>query len=248
MLDRVIQQAIAQVLNPLYEGEFSDHSYGFREGRNAHQAVRHVEHGWLRRRYHAVDCDLKAFFDTVSHEWMQRFIEHRIADKRMVRLLMKWMKAGVMEEGVRHEVERGTPQGGLISPLMANIFLHYALDLWVVKWRRSARGEVYFVRYADDFVVGFEEEEDAQKMRVEIEERLKQFELTMHPEKTRVVPFGKKAASSENGPARAFDFLGFTHLATRDEKGSYMLRRRTAKKKRRAKIRGAERRNPPAKT
>jgi RNA-directed DNA polymerase len=237
--DKVVQQAARWILEPIYESEFIGFSYGFRPGRSQHQALDALHVALKREVNWVLDADLKAFFDSVSHDWMKKFIEHRISDDRMVRLLMKWLKAGVMEEGVRHDVERGTPQGGIISPLMANIFLHYALDLWVLKWRKGARGKVYFVRYADDFVVGLELEEDARKLRVDLEERLKNFELTLHPEKTRVLPFGRKAVDGVergNPPPESFDFLGFTHVATRNEKNRYVIRRRTSKKKRRAKL------------
>jgi hypothetical protein len=161
----------------------------------------------------------------------------------MVRLLKKWLKAGVMEDGALRETQEGTPQGGIISPLLANIFLHYALDLWVLQWRRHARGEVYFVRYADDFVAGFEFEEDARRMREDLDERLGKFRLVVHPEKTRVLAFGRRAVDRATGggtPPGTFDFLGFTHVAARSDRGWYIVRRRTAKKKRRAKLRGAE--------
>jgi RNA-directed DNA polymerase len=172
---------------------------------------------------------------------MQRFIEHRIGDRRLVRLLLKMLHAGVMEDGELRDVEEGTPQGGNISPLLANIFLHYALDLWVQNWRkRHARGEVYFVRYADDFVMGFQREEDARAMREALADRLAKFGLELHPDKTRVLQFGRFARQNRerDGSPRpeTFDFLGFTHIAGVDRRGKFQLKRRTSRKKRTAKL------------
>ena len=181
------------------------------------------------------------FFDTIDHGWMQKFIEHRIADTRMMRLLMKWLRAGVMEDGELHDVQEGTPQGGIISPLLANIYLHYVLDLWVRQWRRRhARGEVYIVRYADDFVMGFQDESDARTMRSALTDRLAKFGLELHADKTRVLRFGRFARrdSALDGRERpeTFDFLGFTHICALDPQGRYRLLRRTSKKKRKAKL------------
>ncbi len=165
-----------------------------------------------------LDADIRSFYDTIDHGWMQRFIEHRIGDRRLVRLLMKWLHAGVMEEGVLREVEAGTPQGGVISPLLANIYLHYALDLWAHQWRKqNARGEVYIVRYADDLVMGFEDGRDARSMRAALAKRLEKFGLELHPDKTRVIFFGRYAHQKcERKGLRkpeTFDFLGFTHIS-----------------------------------
>jgi group II intron reverse transcriptase/maturase len=189
-----------------------------------------------------LDADIRSFFDTIDHGWMQKFIEHRIADRRMVRLLMRWLRAGVMEDGELRAVEEGTPQGGIISPLLANIYLHYALDLWVHSWRRRhARGEVYIVRYADDFVMGFQCQQDALAMRAALAERLAKFGLELHAEKTRVLRFGRFAAQDcvrEDGRKRpeTFDFLGFTHICGKNRSGRFWVIRRTSRKKRRVKL------------
>jgi group II intron reverse transcriptase/maturase len=187
-----------------------------------------------------LDADIRSFFDTIDHGWMQKFLEHRVGDKRLIRLLMKWLRAGVMEDGELHEVEEGTPQGGVVSPLLANIYLHYVLDLWVLKWRRTqARGRVYYVRYADDLVMTFEYEQDARAMREALAERLVRFGLELHPDKTRILRFGRfaKAWSAHDGRKRpeTFDFLGFTHICGNGRRGRFWLVRRTSRKKRLAK-------------
>jgi len=239
--DKIVQQAVRMVLEPIYETMFIGFSYGFRRERSAHDALDALAEAIARRVNWVLDADIRSFFDTIDRGWMQRFIEHRIGDRRMVRLLMKWLRAGVMEEGELHEVEAGTPQGGVISPLLANIYLHYVLDLWVCQWRRrEARGEVYIVRYADDFVMGFQLEQDAQTMRAALAERLGKFGLELHPEKTRVLEFGRHAR--KRGERRGlkkpgtFDFLGFTHIAGRDRRGRFQLQRHTSRKKRQAKL------------
>jgi group II intron reverse transcriptase/maturase len=240
--DKVLQQAVRMLLEPIYESsEFVGVSYGFRPGRSPHMALDalfvalHRKVGWV------LDADIRSFFDTIDHGWMQKFIEHRIADRRLVRLLMKWLRAGVMEDGELHETQEGTPQGGIISPLLANIYLHYVLDLWVLSWRKKqARGQVYFVRYADDFVMGFQYEQDARVMREALAERLAAFGLQLHPDKTRVLRFGRFASqdSIEDGRSRpeTFDFLGFTHICAKLPDGRFRLVRRTSRKKRRAKL------------
>jgi group II intron reverse transcriptase/maturase len=188
-----------------------------------------------------LDADIEAFFDTIDHRHLQAFIEHRIGDTRMVRLLMKWAKAGVMEDGKLHETQEGTPQGGIISPLLANLYLHYVLDLWALSWRKKhATGEMYVVRYADDFVMAFQREQDAVAMKRALARRLADFGLKLHPEKTRVIEFGRFAAPSRAGRGLAkpetFDFLGFTHIASTGREGKFQLKRRTSRKKRRAKL------------
>jgi group II intron reverse transcriptase/maturase len=187
-----------------------------------------------------LDADIRSFFDTIDHGWMKKFVEHRVADRRLVRLLMKWLKAGVMEEGKLRETEEGTPQGGIISPLLANIYLHYALDEWVHAWRRNARGEVYIVRYADDVVMGFQLEEEARRMRTDLAVRLARFGLELHPEKTRVLRFGRFSTrdcvlDGQKKP-ETFDFLGFTHISGRNPAGQPRTIRRTSRKKRQAKV------------
>jgi group II intron reverse transcriptase/maturase len=237
--DKVVQQAVRMVLEPIYEAEFVGFSYGFRPRRSAHDALDALAAAIKKRVDWVLDADIRSFFDSVDHGWMQRFIEHRIGDKRMVRLLMKWVRAGVMEDGKLYAVEKGTPQGANISPLLSNIYLHYVLDLWVGHWRKKqARGEVYIVRYADDFVMGFRLEQDALAMRAALAARLAQFGLELHPDKTRVLRFGRYAREHGQclglGKPETFEFLGFTHIAGRDRRGEYMLMRRTSRKKRQA--------------
>jgi group II intron reverse transcriptase/maturase len=241
--DKIVQQAVRMILEPIYEREFLGFSYGFRRGRSQHDALDALAVAIDRRKVDWVlDADIQAFYDTIDHGWMQKFVEHRIGDKRLVRLLMKWLHAGVMEEGRLSVVEEGTPQGGIISPLLANIYLHYALDLWVQQWRKQhARGEVYIVRYADDVVMGFQREQDARAMRDAVAVRLATFGLELHPEKTRVIRFGRFARrdSEQDGRTRpeTFDFLGFTHIAAESKvRGGYQLMRRTSRKKRKAKL------------
>jgi group II intron reverse transcriptase/maturase len=243
--DKVVQQAARMLMEPIYErSAFLGFSYGFRPGRSQHGALDALAVAIAGKKVNwVIDADIRAFFDSIDHAWMKRFVEHRIGDERFVRLLMKWLHAGVMEDGERREVTEGTPQGGIISPLLANVFLHYALDLWVQQWRkRHARGEVYFVRYADDFVMGFQHEQDARAMRGALASRLASFGLELHPDKTRVIRFGRYAAThcaSKDGRKKpeTFDFLGFTHICGKSKAGRFQLQRRTSRKKRAAKLR-----------
>ena len=239
--DKVVQQAVRMVLEPIYELMFLGFSYGFRPGRSPHDALNALAAAISRKTSWVLDADIRSFFDTIDHGWMQKFIEHRIGDRRMVRLLMKWLHAGVMEDGELREVQEGTPQGGSISPLLANVYLHYALDLWANQWRkRHARGEVYIVRYADDFVMTFQYEQDARAMREALASRLAKFGLELHPDKTRVLRFGRFARqdAGQDGRTRpeTFDFLGFTHIAGMSREGAFQLHRRTSRKKRNAKL------------
>ena len=238
--DKIVQQAVQMVLEIL-EAEFIGLSYGFRPKRSAHDALDALATAIYKRVSWVLDADIEAFFDTIDHRHLQAFLEHRIGDTRMVRLLMKWAKAGVMEDGKRHETDRGTPQGGIISPLLANLYLHYVLDLWVLSWRKKhASGEMYVVRYADDFVMAFQKEQDAVAMRKALDERMAHFALKLHPQKTRVIEFGRFARESRAGRGLAkpetFDFLGFTHVAGTSRAGKFQLKRRTSRKKRRAKL------------
>ncbi len=239
--DKIVQQAVRWLLEPIYEAMFIGFSYGFRPKRKAHDALDALGFAIEKKKVSWVlDADIRSFFDTIDHGWMQKFIEHRIGDTRLVRLLMKWLHAGVMEDGKLHETQEGTPQGGIISPLLANIYLHYVLDLWAQKWRRTqARGEMYIVRYADDFVMCFQHERDALAMRAELTTRLARFGLELHADKTRVILFGRYArerrANRGLSKPETFDFLGFTHIAGRDRRGEFQLRRRTSRKKRLAK-------------
>jgi group II intron reverse transcriptase/maturase len=240
--DKIVQQAVKMILERIYEPEFLGCSYGFRPGRNQHGALDAVAVAIGRMTNWVLDADIKSFFDTIDHRWMKTFLEYRIADSRMVRLLMKWLHAGVMmEDGQLREVEEGTPQGGIISPLLANIYLHYALDQWVMSWReKHARGEMYFVRYADDFVMCFQFEREARAMRAALAERLASCGLELHPDKTRVIRFGRYALQDCRREGRnkpeTFDFLGFTHIAGTDRAGRFALHRRTSRKKRKAKL------------
>jgi len=236
--DKLVQQAVRALLEPIYEREFLGFSYGFRPGKSAHDALDALAASMTKGRVNWVlDADIRSFFDTIDHAWMKKFIEHRIGDRRLVRLLMKWLKAGVMVEGVREETVRGTPQGGVISPLLANIYLHYVLDLWAHAWRRrDARQHVYIVRYADDFVMGFEDGRDAYSMLAALRRRLREFGLEVHEGKTRILRFGRYArerCAARGEKPGTFDFLGFTHVCEVDRKhGWFQLHRHTSKKKR----------------
>lgn len=238
--DKLLQQAVRMVLEPIYESMFMGFSYGFRPGRSPHRALDALAVAIKKKVNWILDADVRAFFDNVDHAWMQRFVEHRIGDRRLVRLLMKWLKAGVMEEGRLHEVEAGTPQGGVISPLLANIYLHYVFDLWAHAWRKKhARGDVYLVRYADDVVLGFKYDRDARAMRKALAERLARFGLELHPGKTRLLSFGRyawdRAERLGKPKPETFDFLGFTHVSAKVRTG-FRLLRQTSRKKRQAKL------------
>ena len=240
--DKIVQRAVGEVLNAIYETDFLGFSYGFRPGRSQHDALDALATGIYRRKMNwIVDADIRAFFDSMSHDWLMLFLEHRIADRRLLRLIGKWLKAGVLEEGRLLAAERGTPQGAVISPLLANIYLHYVYDLWAHQWRRRhAYGEMIVVRYADDMVVGFQSERDARRYLVELAQRLERFGLRLHPEKTRIIEFGRFAA--ENRRARGlkpetFSFLGFTHICGTDRRGGFIIRRHTVRERLRGKLR-----------
>lgn len=239
--DKILQHAVAEVLNAVYEADFLGFSYGFRPGRGQHDALDALSASLYKRVSWVLDADIRGFFDTIDHDWLMQFIEHRIGDKRVLRLIQKWLRAGVMEGGRWSPSEVGTPQGATISPLLANIYLHYALDLWVHQWRRRhARGDVYIVRYADDFVVGFQYRDDAERFERELAERLRRFSLELHPDKTRLIEFGRFAADTRKkrglGKPETFDFLGFTHISGRDRRGRYQVKRRTSRKRMTAKL------------
>jgi group II intron reverse transcriptase/maturase len=241
--DKVVQSAIAELLNAIYEEDFLDISYGFRPGRSQHDALDALHVGITSRKVNWVlDADIAAFFDTVSHNWLIRFVEHRIGDKRVIRLIRKWLKAGVLEDGKVETTEMGTPQGAVISPLLANIYLHYVFDLWAERWqRREARGDMLIVRYADDIVVGFQHQAEAERFRVELTQRLADFALQLHPDKTRLIEFGRHAATNRKkrglGKPEPFDFLGFTHICGRSRKGWFLLRRQSRRDRLRAQLR-----------
>jgi group II intron reverse transcriptase/maturase len=225
--DKIVQRAVVEVLNAVFETDFLGFSYGFRPKRSQHQALDALAVGIARTNVSwIVDADIRSFFDTVSHEWLIRFVEHRIGDPRIVRLIGKWLKAGTLEEGVLVASEEGTPQGAVISPLLANIYLHYVFDLWAHQWRqRHARGNVVIVRYADDIVVGTDKESDAKQFVRAMKARLEQFSLALHPEKTRVLEFGRFAADNRakrgQGKPQTFNFLGFTHISGADRRGKW---------------------------
>src|SRR5438876_280625 len=234
--DKIVQRAAVEVLNAIYETDFLGFSYGFRPGRSQHQALDALYTGLLTRKVNWVlDLDIKGFFDGISHEWLVKFLEHRIADRRVVRLIQKWLNAGVLEDGRRTRSEEGTPQGGSISPLLANVYLHYAFDLWAQRWRKTqASGAVIVVRYADDFIVGFQEKSDAERFWVELAERFRKFRLELHPEKTRLLEFGPYAAENRTkrglGKPETFDFLGFTHICGKKRSGRFTVVRQTIRK------------------
>lgn len=240
--DKIVQRAVTEVMNAIYETDFLGFSYGFRPGRSQHDALDALAAAVVRKRVNWVlDADIRGYFDAIDHGWLVKFVEHRIADRRVLRLIQKWLSAGVIEEGRWTESEEGTPQGATVSPLLANIYLHYVLDLWVQQWRkRSARGEVIIVRYADDFIVGFQHRDDAERFRLDLTERLRHFELELHPDKTRLIEFGRFAAQrrAEKGKTKpeTFDFLGFTHICGRRKSGEFMLVRHTSQKRMRRRL------------
>src|SRR6201988_2630553 len=198
--DKSVQQAVVTILNQIYEEDFRSFSYGFRPGRSQHQALDALYVGVTRKKVNWVlDCDIRGFFDHLSHDWLLKFVQHRVADRRILRLIQKWLKAGVMEEGAWQNTEMGTPQGSVASPLLANIYLHYVFDLWVDVWRRKcARGDVIVVRYADDNVIGFQHRAEADCFLADSQERLQKFGLELHPDKTRRIEFGKFAEQNRN--------------------------------------------------
>jgi group II intron reverse transcriptase/maturase len=240
--DKIVQRAMVEVLNAVYEEDFRGFSYGFRPGRSQHNALDAVTVAIEQRKVSWVlDADIQGFFDTIDHDWMLRFIEHRIADRRVHRHVKKWLNAGVLEDQTWRANEEGTPQGGVISPLLANIYLHYTLDLWVEQWRKKeARGEVIIVRYADDFVVGFQYKEDAEWFHNELRERLKRFNLELNEEKTRLIEFGRFADTNRRGRGggkpETFNFLGFTHICGKTRRGKFCVLRKTTAKRVRAKL------------
>ena len=240
--DKIVQQAVRVVLECIYEEDFRGFSYGFRPRRDCHRALDALSVGIETQKVNWIlDADIRGFFDNIDHKWLLKFLEHRIADRRLLRLLKKWLRAGVSEDGEWSPSTVGTPQGAVISPFFSNVFLHYVLDLWLDAWRkRHAVGEVIIVRYADDFVLGFHEETDAKRCLGALKERFAKFHLELHPEKTRLIEFGRYAAQRRSkrgdGPPETFDFLGFTHICGTTRKGDFTIRRISAIKKLRAKL------------
>jgi group II intron reverse transcriptase/maturase len=241
--DKIVQHAVGTVLSQIWEEDFLGFSYGFRQGRSQQDALDALYVGIVRKKVNWIlDLDIRSFFDNLSQEWLVKFVEHRVGDTRMVRLIQKWLQAGVMEEGRWSETEKGTPQGSVISPILANLYLHHVLDLWANQWRKKqASGDMIIVRYADDAVLGFQHKEDAERFLEQLRERLGKFGLELHPEKTRLIEFGRYAAERREkrgeGKPETFNFLGFTHMCgTSRQTGRFMLRRKTMGKRMAAKL------------
>src|SRR5918994_4260486 len=241
--DKLLQRAVVEVLNAIYETDFRGFSYGFRPGRSPHHALDALATGILSKKVNWVlDADIRGFYDAIDHGWMLKFLEHRIADKRILRLIRKWLKAGVIERGEWSETVQGTPQGASASPLLSNVYLHHVFDLWADQWRRRhARGDMVLVRFADDYVAGFQHRDDAERFLAELRDRLAKFGLELHAEKTRLIRFGRFAAQQRwqrgLGKPETFDFLGFTHICGKTGGGRFALRRITIAKRMQAKLR-----------
>jgi len=240
--DKIVQRATAAVLNAIYETDFIGFSYGFRPGRSQHDALDALMVGVSSTKVNWIlEVDVRSFFDEVSQEWLVRFLEHRIADPRIIRLIRKWLRAGVLEDGVVTVSDKGTGQGSVISPLLANIYLHYSFDLWAERWRRrEATGDMIIVRYADDIVVGFERDDDARRFWAAMRERLQEFSLSLHPDKTRLIEFGRHAAANRErrglGKPETFDFLGFKLFCGTTRRGRFLLKRRSRSDRMKAKL------------
>jgi group II intron reverse transcriptase/maturase len=240
--DKTVQQAVVTILNQIYEEDFLGFSYGFRPGRSQHQALDALSYALLRKKVNYVlDADIRGFFDNLDKNWLIKFIKHRVADPRILRLIQKWLNAGVMEEGKWTETKTGTPQGSVISPMLANIYLHYVFDLWLDVWRtKRAQGDVVVVRYADDTVLGFQHQAEADCFLKDLRERLRKFGLELHPDKTRRIEFGRYAEERRKrkgeGKPEPFDFLGFTHISGKDRNGNFAVKRKTIRKRMRAKL------------
>ena len=241
--DKILQRAVVEVINAVYEEDFVGFSYGFRPGRSPHRALDALAAGIKQKKVNWVlDADIREFFTSLDHRWLVRFLEHRIADRRLLRLIQKWLVAGVIEDGSWTASEDGVPQGAAISPLLANVYLHYVFDLWAHQWRRRrARGDMILVRFADDYVAGFEHRDDAERFLADLRGRFAQFALELHPDKTRLIEFGRYAAERRRargaGKPETFQFLGFTHICAKTRAGRFKLKRITSKKRMRAKLR-----------
>lgn len=240
--DKIVQRATTAVLNQVYETDFVGFSYGFRPGRSPHDALDALYVGAMTKKVSWVlDADIRGYFDAIDHDWLMKFIEHRISDKRVLRHIRKWLNAGVLEEGAKIEAEEGVPQGGSISPLLANVYLHYIFDLWAHQWRQKhATGDIVIVRFCDDFVVGFEHRQEAEQFKEALVERFRKFNLELHADKTRLIEFGRFAAQNRErkglGKPKTFDFLGFTHICGRTQKGKFIVLRHTIGKRMRRKL------------
>jgi RNA-directed DNA polymerase len=241
--DKIVQRAVVEVLNAIYEEDFLGFSYGFRPGRSPHDALDALAVGIEKKKVNWVlDADIRGFYDAIDHEWLRKFVEHRIADKRVLRLIQKWLNAGVIEDGTWSASEEGAPQGASASPLLANIYLHYVFDLWARQWRRrQAHGEVIIVRFADDVVVGFQYRSDAKQFHEDLVQRFARFNLDLSAEKTRLIEFGRFAAENRRqhrlGRPETFSFLGFMHICGKTRDGHFSLRRKTVRKRMTAKLR-----------
>jgi group II intron reverse transcriptase/maturase len=241
--DKIVQRSTVEVMNAIYETDFLGFSYGFRPRRSPHNALDALCVGIIRKKVNwLLDADVCGFFDAIDHEWLMKFIKHRIADPRVIRHIKKWLNAGIMEEGKRTEIEAGTPQGGSVSPVLANVYLHYVLDLWANQWRRKhARGDVIIVRFADDFAAGFQYREDAERFLEDLRERFRKFHLELHPDKTRLIEFGRYAAENRKrrgeGKPDSFNFLGLTHTCDRTRNGKFIVLRQTIRTRMQAKLR-----------
>lgn len=244
--DKIVQRATVEVLNAIYETDFLGFSYGFRPGRSQHNALDALYTGLLTKKVNWVlDADIRGFFDAIDHGWLVKFVEHRIGDRRVERLIQKWLNAGVLEDGTRTRSEEGTPQGGSASPLLANIYLHYVFDLWVQWWRKTqTQGDVIVVRYADDFVVGLQNKSDAERFLTDLRERFCKFRLELHPDKTRLLEFGPFAAERRRrngqGKPETFNFLGFTHICGKKRNGRFTVLRRTMRSRLQAKLKAVK--------
>ena len=240
--DKIVQRTMVEVLNAIYEADFVGFSYGFRPGRSPHDALNALYAGIMTKKVSWVlDADIRGYFDAIDHLWLMKFIEHRIADKRVLRHIKKWLNAGVLEDGAMARSEEGVPQGGSVSPLLANVYLHYVLDLWADQWRaKHACGDVIIVRFCDDFVVGFQYRKDAERFLVDLRDRFLKFSLELHKDKTRLIEFGRFAARNRErqgkGKPETFDFLGFTHICSRTKNGKYTVLRHSIGKRIRAKL------------
>jgi len=227
--DRLVQGMFAEVLNEIYEKIFLDCSYGFRPNRDCHKAIKELDNIIMRNKVnYVVDVDIEAFFDNVDHKWLIRFLEHTIQDKNFIRYIGRFLNSGIMENGSKIKTDQGTPQGGLISPILANVYLHYVVDLWIEKDIKTRyKGEIHEIRYADDIVVCFEHQEEAEKFYEELENRLRKFNLKLSKDKSKIIKFGKKSGNNKE----TFNFLGFTHINSKGRKGYYKLLHKTDQKK-----------------
>jgi group II intron reverse transcriptase/maturase len=240
--DKIVEEAVKRTLEPIYEAVFEDSSYGYRPRRSQHQCLDALGRTIQQKRVsHIVEADIKGFFDTVNHEWTVKFLQHRIGDERVIRLIIRMLKSGIMEDGLVHATEEGTPQGSILSPLLSNIYLHYVLDLWFSRRvRRQCRGEAYYFRYADDFLACFQYEDDAERFRQRLGDRLERFGLGLAEEKTHCIEFGRfarKDAYKRGEKPKEFTFLGFTHYCGKTQKGFFKVKRRTSRKKLRQSLR-----------